>query len=108
MLSLLLAGALQSQLWFNIKTQGAESTVQAYAQTTQNCLCNYKIRIAKMGKSGRNTTSQQQESHFRANQPEVLSSMRFTLLPTDKVTISVELYSDNLLLSRTSTTLPQQ
>ncbi|MGL6002264.1 MAG: curli assembly chaperone CsgC [Plesiomonas sp.] len=107
MLALLLAGALQSQIWFDVKTQGTESTVLAYAKTTEDCLCHYHISIIKAGKSGSNRTSQHQESDFQANHPEVLSSMHLALSPADKVTISVELYSDNQLLSKASTELPK-
>lgn len=108
MLALLLAGAVQSQIWFTHQQQEQTTNIVAHARSSQTCECSYSISVNKTGPSGTTKTTQQQDVTLTAGQEQDLSTLRFALSPRDQVQISVRLYQGDTLLSQAETHLPEK
>lgn len=106
MLALLLASAVQSQIWFTHQQHSQTTDIVTHARSTQNCECSYSVSVNKTGPSGTSRTTQQQDVTLTAGQDQALSTLRFTLSPQDKVQISVKLYQGDTLLSEAQTQIP--
>ena len=86
---LLLLAALSSQITFDTVQNGEIYTITPQVTLTQTCVCQVQISAIRAGSGGQSTSVQRNTVTIAANQLTALSRLRMSILPQDKVTITV-------------------